>query len=152
MFVGIKAFLYTNDKNKSQSLDSLYVRLGDMVGRQIFKYLKSIFNVSIIFIRSNLICPSKIDIQYFRILGFHNNDIIFRNYSSAAPSYEYIKTEKTGTDGRVCLIQLNRPKARNILHISDDESQIVTFCTVLYLYFITFQNSINKKYSIVRMV
>jgi len=33
----------------------------------------------------------------------------------AGPSYEYIKTDKTGTDGRVCLIQLNRPKALNAL-------------------------------------
>jgi len=41
--------------------------------------------------------------------------LLHRNYSGAAPSYEYIKTEKTGTDGRVCLIQLNRPKALNAL-------------------------------------
>jgi len=41
--------------------------------------------------------------------------LISRNFCAAPPSYQYIKTEKTGTDGRVALIQLNRPKALNAL-------------------------------------
>jgi len=38
-----------------------------------------------------------------------------RNYSAAAPSYEFVKVETAGTNNRVGVVTLNRPKALNAL-------------------------------------